>query len=155
MEELELTRGHLPKRTAKSKPFWYIHDWSTFLWGELLGCSLFSFVVGYVYRPSHAPLVLVAVFVGFALTLLLHTLFVSIARSPGSHYPKAGVVSWNGALHIGYYFWQLSFATYLVLLIEVGKLSIDLLALVAVGFLVYFASLASDIQRSQLAPRKK
>lgn len=155
MEEVELHAGHLPKRSTKSRPFWYVQDLSIFVWGELVGFSLLSFVVGYVYRPSHAPLVLVATFIGLLLTLLLHTLIMSTHRVANSHYPKEGELSWNGVLHIGYFFWQLSFAAYLFLLLSVGRLFGELLALTVIGYLVYLACLVLDLKRSMLALRKK
>ena len=155
MEEIEMHAGHLPKQSTKSRPFWYHRDWYLFTVGELFGSSLLSFVVGYAYRPSHAPLVLVATFIGFLLTLLIHIFFATMPLKSGSHYPKVGVLSWNGVLHLGYFFWQWSFGAYLILLLLVGKLQEEVFAITILGILVYLASFAFDIHGSTLAPRKK
>ncbi len=72
---------------------------------------------------------------------------MSQLHRPDSGYPKAGVISVSGILHLGYFFVQCSVSAYLSLLMLVGVLQGLPLYIALLGGAIYVLSFAFDVRK--------
>jgi hypothetical protein len=145
-KEIPLAKRHDPKHPEEG--FLYMQHYYATSWGDLLGISAIDWVVAaYLYRGDLSwwflvPCLVVGIGVGFALHFFL---WMGPSHKPDWAYPKKGVVSFGGQLHLVYFILQLTVALLAIALLVGGRLSPIQMAVGLSGGVVYLLAVWKDV----------
>ena len=156
VQENEEFEGTIPRRsTAPTKPFRYLQDWHTATWGDWVGVSLVDAVAGYSMSVAHMPLLVVSTLIGFIFVFTFHIRAMQKNHRPDSGYPKPGIISTSGFLHLVYFFAQMSICAYVFLLALTRSICGLPLLLALAGAMFYILCLEFDITSGKFAEQQK
>jgi hypothetical protein len=145
-------QGTLPQRkpfgaVSFSNDFLYVQDYFSTFWGDLVGMSLIdaAFVLIFKQLCINPEILMPAFLSAIAATFLFHTSNTHPSHRPNFSYPKWGVMSVSGILHLFYFFLQTTIVSFTGIFLVVKEADRLVIMLFGLGLIFYLGMFLLDV----------